>query len=194
MRASLAMSRVHSQLPENGRVDLRYLAVVRKSDKKFIFRCTRDRRSRARSGSFAVATAAAGGGDSDSASNALSPEEAAVNALVHKRSFDEKVKPGKRIMLQSAANGFQLACMADQFNHGYVGVACASLANDPDGLFFVVQTLLLQLNGSVLEVARLVQEGGLQEHLDVTAKLLRPGSGVDFPDLDYRSLSVRQVW
>ena len=172
------MSRVHSQLPENGRVDLRYLAVVRKSDKKFIFRCTRDRRSRARSAS---------------AADEASPEEAAVSALVQKRSFDEKVTPGKRIMLQNTTHGFQLACMADQFNHGFVGVACASLANDPDGLFFVVQTLLLQLNGSVLEVAKLVQEGGLQEHLDVTAKLLRPGSGVDFPDLDYRLLSVRQA-
>jgi hypothetical protein len=174
------MSRAHSSLPVNGRVDLRYLAVVRKADKKMIFKCEMDEK-RARGG---------GGGDG---APAASPEEAAVQSLVSSKSFDEKVTPGKRILLQNAAHGFQLACMADQFNYGFVCLACAASANDADGLFFVVQTLLLQLQGPVLEVARVVQEGGMQEHLDVTAKLLSPGSGVDFPDLNYRSLSVRQV-
>ncbi len=86
----------------------------------------------------------------------MTPEEAAATTLVKMRSFDEKVVPGKRILLQNA-QGFQLACMADQFGHGFVVIACASAENDADGLFFVVQTLLLQLQGPVLEAAKLTQ-------------------------------------
>jgi len=170
---AMSVPRSHQSLPVSGRVDLRFLGVVRKSDKKMIFKCSAERRGQDQT--------------------IVPPEEAAVNALVQKRSFDEKVLPGKRILLQNATHGFQLACMADQFNHGFVCLACAAAENDADGLFFVVQTLLLQLHGSILHAAQIVQEGGLQEHLDVTAKLLRPGSGVDFPDLNYRSLGVRQM-
>ena len=80
-----------------------------------------------------------------------------MQALVKTRSFDQKLLPGKRVLLQNAKHQFQMACMADQFNHGFVCVACAGAKNDADGLFFVVQTMLLQLQGSILEVANRVR-------------------------------------
>ena len=92
------MRRSHEALPVSGRVDLRYLAVVRKSDRKFVFKCVTEQRHTPSSSSSSSSSSAPD-------SEAMSKEEAAVQTLVHKQSFEDKVTPGKRILLKNKEQG-----------------------------------------------------------------------------------------
>ena len=90
------MRRSHEALPLSGRVDLRYLAVVRKSDRKFVFKCVTEQRHTSSSSSSSSSTSEPEG---------MSKEETAVQTLVHKQSFEDKVTPGKRILLKNKEQG-----------------------------------------------------------------------------------------